>query len=157
MRPEHPEHYPQGFPKTVVSFLYTSGRRTGPSAPSDSTAVKGILPVLVAALMLLGGLGGTTAVAQTDGGRYSYDTRAQDEGARHAPGRGAGEGGVKLPSWAEPGRKAEGERQRERFRTNNGVPGQLPGGGSRNVPLGGLEWLILAGAGYGLFKLRENE
>ena len=24
------------------------------------------------------------------------------------------------------------------------------------VPLGGLEWLLLAGAGYGLFKLRDE-
>jgi hypothetical protein len=33
-----------------------------------------------------------------------------------------------------------------------------PGDPNRDrVPLGGLEWLILAGAGYGLFKLRDDE
>lgn len=156
MRTEHPEYYPQGFLKTVVSSLYTSGGPTRTSAASDPTTMKAILLVLAAALMLLGGLGGTAAVAQIDDGRYSYDTRARGGEQMHAPGRGAGDGGVKLPSWAEPGQKGQSERRRERFRTNDS-PGPIGGGGSRNVPLGGLEWLILAGAGYGLFKLRENE
>jgi hypothetical protein len=39
-------------------------------------------------------------------------------------------------------------------------PGSNCDGGddpTREVPLGGLEWLLLAGAGYGLFKLRDDE
>jgi hypothetical protein len=35
--------------------------------------------------------------------------------------------------------------------------GGLPPGGNREVPLGGLEWLLAAGAGYGFWKLRDNE
>lgn len=71
-----------------------------------------------------------------------------------------------LPSWAEPRTESSGsyggfsrdERQgkrraRDRAQTDN--PG-TPGDGNR-VPLGGLEWLLAAGAGYGFWKLREEE
>jgi hypothetical protein len=34
--------------------------------------------------------------------------------------------------------------------------GGLPGDGNK-VPLGGLEWLLAAGAGYGYWKLRDDE
>jgi hypothetical protein len=42
------------------------------------------------------------------------------------------------------------------MRTRNGpVIGKPPA--NRNVPLGGLEWLLLAGGGYAVWKLRRDE
>jgi len=68
--------------------------------------------------------------------------------------------GASLPSWAEPQRPAPSPSS----------PGGDPGLGSpvtadglgppdnpNRVPLGGMEWLILAGAGYGAFRLRKAE
>lgn len=58
-----------------------------------------------------------------------------------------------LPDWAEPQNHASDDpgsvqRPPEEFRTQDEGPTPPP------IPIGGLEWLIAAGAGYGLWKLR---
>jgi hypothetical protein len=71
-----------------------------------------------------------------------------------------------LPSWAEPlGSSASSQDTPEPFGSSVQPmgPGENPGGPGGNpdpgnpVPLGGLEWLLAAGAGYGFWKLREEE
>jgi hypothetical protein len=90
--------------------------------------------------------------------RQAPSTRRGHE--RSGPGR-VGD----LPSWAEPHTGsppshgpagAERRSGRGEASAQMGNPG-VPNPGSRNVPLGGLEWLLAAGAGYGFWKLREEE
>jgi hypothetical protein len=68
---------------------------------------------------------------------------------------------TELPEWARPQEPEghfsnQGEARQGGVQTKNGPPVDEPPA-NRNVPLGGLEWLILAGAGYGFFKLREDD
>jgi hypothetical protein len=61
-----------------------------------------------------------------------------------------------LPDWAEPRSSAANapiprSGPPEAFRTNDDDPPVPPA-----IPIGGLEWLIAAGAGYGLWKLRAT-
>lgn len=72
------------------------------------------------------------------------------------------QGPTDLPEWAEPrereNRSADlGQRRKRKVQINNCSQPGCPPAGNRNVPLGGLEWLILAGAGYGFFKLRKDD
>ena len=68
--------------------------------------------------------------------------------------------GSSLPTWAEPQRSSSFSSGRgngsslDAPATKNG-PG-LPDNPNR-VPLGGIEWLMLAGAGYGAFRLRKAD
>jgi len=60
-----------------------------------------------------------------------------------------------LPDWAEPRNDAadapsSAPRPPDEFRTQEEAPDPPP------IPIGGLEWLILAGAGYGAWKLRAT-
>lgn len=109
---------------------------------------------------LLGVKGGPVARAQS-----SVPSRHQ---ARPAPSRDRPASGVTdLPSWARPQGSSEGAtgrpgtREKRKsgegpgsVRSRNGPP--LPPAGNRNVPLGGLEWLLLAGGGYAVWKLRRD-
>jgi len=52
------------------------------------------------------------------------------------------------PSWGSAGERESG------VQTKDGPP--LPNDPNK-VPLGGIEWLLLAGAGYGVFRLRKAE
>jgi hypothetical protein len=61
-----------------------------------------------------------------------------------------------LPDWAEPRSSASTSPAPrsgppEAFRRNDEDPPVPP-----PIPIGGLEWLIAAGAGYGLWKLRAT-
>lgn len=64
-----------------------------------------------------------------------------------------------VPDWAAPSSAAESAAPRrspsrlQQMQTKN-PGGGLPGGGA--IPLGGLEWLLLAGGGYGWWKLRRE-
>ena len=60
-----------------------------------------------------------------------------------------------LPDWAEPQNHASDDpgsvqRPPEEFRTQDDGPTLPP------IPIGGLEWLIAMGVGYGLWKLRAT-
>lgn len=66
---------------------------------------------------------------------------------------------AQVPDWAESRTSSRSDR-RPRELEGDGMrtkgPG-TPGSGNPDIPLGGLEWLLLAGGGYGLWKLREND
>jgi len=66
--------------------------------------------------------------------------------------------GTALPAWAEPYRSPSDNPSR---RPDLGPPvtanGIGPPDNPNRVPLGGIEWLILAGAGYGAFRLRTSD
>jgi hypothetical protein len=70
--------------------------------------------------------------------------------------------GASLPPWAEPQRPSPPPpRSRPSGDPGLGSPvtanGLGPPDNPNRVPLGGMEWLILAGAGYGAFRLRKME
>lgn len=66
-----------------------------------------------------------------------------------------------LPDWAEPNESPRGvptTAQRNDDPPGPPCPGGNCGGGDdpgREVPLGGLEWLLAAGFGYGFWKLKD--
>jgi len=66
--------------------------------------------------------------------------------------------GSSLPHWAEP---RTGSSFSPGSRSDSDVPitknGLGPPDNPNRVPLGGIEWLVLAGAGYGVFRLRKAE
>lgn len=114
--------------------------------------------VAVLAMVLLGvsvlplssplGIEGGPQVACAQIGERSENSRQQ-----HRQGRSD------LPKWARPqerdsrfSERGEGRQGKVQTKDNPGI--EEPGS---RVPLGGLEWLILAGAGYGFFKLREDD
>jgi hypothetical protein len=99
--------------------------------------------------LLFSGFGTTSpAYAQMNSEQPSYERTQQSPG---------GSGSTNLPSWAEP-KTGEQQPKSERGGMRTRSPNDPPGDGAREpIPLGGLEWLILAGAGYGLFKLRDDE
>ena len=71
----------------------------------------------------------------------------------------SGQGSVDVPAWAEPSTGGQSSRGRASDRQQPSVRDGMRRKGfnpPEPVPLGGLEWLLLAGAGYGLFKLRGN-
>jgi hypothetical protein len=87
-----------------------------------------------------------TALAQASGPpAASYDFR--DRGTQNPSG-------TQLPNWAEPRSPSDDDpRQGEApARTRNQFPG--PADDPNRVPLGGLEWLLAAGLGYGVYRLR---
>lgn len=104
---------------------------------------------LVCAGILLGLMYTSPVQGQT------YGRSAQpDRHERTAPGRGADE----LPSWAEPSVSSRStyERGRSSAKEAKGAPPPPPPPPS-NVPVnGGLVWLMLAGAGYGVFRLSKE-
>lgn len=113
------------------------------------TAFLLLLPV-VPVVSPFGGDGASTAVYAQQRGTSMDERRIQ-------PQQNPRTGTSDLPDWAQPSettRRSTPSREDE-MRTRSGP--EIPGDGNRNVPLGGLEWLILAGAGYGLFKLRDEE
>ena len=79
------------------------------------------------------------------------------------PGARPSSSAENLPEWASPSQGERSAREQDggmRTKVGPPCPGSNCSGGNdptREVPLGGLEWLILAGAGYGLFKLRDEE
>jgi hypothetical protein len=87
-----------------------------------------------------------TALAQASRSpAASYDFR--DRGAQNLSG-------TQLPDWAEPRSPSDDDsRQGEApARTRNQFLG--PADDPNRVPLGGLEWLLAAGLGYGAYRLR---
>ena len=62
--------------------------------------------------------------------------------------------GTQLPDWAKPRSPSDDDsRQGEApARTRNQFPGLADD--PNRVPLGGLEWLLAAGLGYGAYRLR---
>lgn len=67
------------------------------------------------------------------------------------------ESGSSLPAWAEPrpssSPASNGPVHPDMpITTMNGPPDN-----PNRVPLGGIEWLILAGAGYGIFRLKKSD
>lgn len=110
-------------------------------------------------LLLVGTLAAGPAHAQIDEGARStrYERRAVPDPARRGQADGANRSrSTDLPSWAEPSVPSS---PRESFRTRT-PPGPGGGGGAdptrEQVPLGGLEWLLLAGGGYAVWKLRRD-
>lgn len=105
-------------------------------------------------LVLLAFLWGTHA----NRGWAQLDANRSGPGIEQREGAGARShsSGTELPEWAAPSRASRSEQggQQDQMRARMTDP---PGDPDRDkVPLGGLEWLLLAGAGYGLFKLREE-
>jgi len=62
---------------------------------------------------------------------------------------------TRLPAWAEPGVPSP-ERGRGMGARTQMNPASTPDNPSR-VPLGGLEWLLAAGLGYGAYRLRGSQ
>jgi len=91
----------------------------------------------------------TTARAQVDRPpAASYDFK--ERGSQNPSG-------TQLPDWAEPQSSVDDEFPWREAPTR--TPNQLNGMGfpedpRRNIPLGGLEWLLAAGLGYGAYRLR---
>lgn len=85
---------------------------------------------------------------------------AQSSDGGHAPAMkppGSVSGSSSLPAWAEPRPSSSPASDRPfnpdaPITTMNGPPDN-----PNRVPLGGIEWLILAGAGYGIFRLRRTD
>jgi len=142
---------PTLFPHTPRPVRFISNLihidRAGSTARRPVTA-------LVAALILL-----TTHVSPvTAQSERGYETPPSvPQTVQRGPDAPAG---ASLPPWAEPQRPSPSPSS----------PGDDPGLGSpvtanglgppdnpNRVPLGGMEWLILAGAGYGAFRLRKAE
>jgi len=105
-------------------------------------------------ILLIGQAAPAPAAAQSERGYEAPSSVTQTERGPDAPA------GSALPSWAEP----------QRLSPSPSSPSGDPGLGSpvtanglgppdnpNRVPLGGMEWLILAGAGYGAFRLRKAE
>ena len=90
------------------------------------------------------------SVAHGQKGGYGQDRMEQ-----RAP---SGQGSADLPAWAEPSTGGPSNRGRASDRQQPSVEEEMRRkfNPPEPVPLGGLEWLLLAGAGYGLFKLRGN-
>jgi hypothetical protein len=106
------------------------------------------LPKLLLILIALGMAVGPPDPASAQG---SPHTRPEIE---HYP-ETRSQSATKLPAWAEPSegsaRRSEmPNRQRNWAQTSDDPPGAIPPG----VPLGGLEWLLAAGLGYGAYRLR---
>ena len=114
-----------------------------PPRPWVSLIVAGLILGLVAAMSA------SPAVAQI-GGEADRDRLDAQEQA---------EPSVRLPSWAEP------NEQRLTPRGSSGPEISSPGmqmnqpnnpPNPDRVPLGGLEWLVAAGIGYGVLRLRKG-
>ena len=114
-----------------------------PPRPWVSLIVAGLILGLVAAMSA------SPAVAQI-GGEADRDRLDAQEQA---------EPSVRLPSWAEP----NGQQLSPRAGSRPEI--QSPGGRTNDigtepnpdrVPLGGLEWLVAAGIGYGVLRLRKG-
>lgn len=86
----------------------------------------------------------------------SYEQRDHRTPSYEAPSSGSS---PSIPDWAEP---AEPAPTNQSVQPNVGppCPGGNCGGGEdptrEEIPLGGLEWLLAAGFGYGFWKLREE-
>jgi hypothetical protein len=122
------------------------------SRASSAVATGGALirHLVVAALIVLGAglMAAPVAQAQTSFPRHNPPPEES------SPYRGQDRGSdlERLPSWAEP--QAPERKRREpngqgSIATNGFNPPEPP-----PVPLGGLEWLLAAGLGYGAYRLR---
>lgn len=85
-------------------------------------------------------------------GQSSYDDGPAP--AMKPPGSASGSS---LPAWAEPRPRSSPASDGPVYpdapiTTMNGPPDN-----PNRVPLGGIEWLILAGAGYGIFRLKKSD
>ena len=93
------------------------------------------------------------AIAQPEHGGYEPPS-SSPEAVQRGP---EGPAGASLPPWAEPQRPSphssspNGDPGLGSPVTTNGIG---PPDNPNRVPLGGIEWLMLAGAGYGIFRLR---
>ena len=125
------------------SSTASASQTARPPRPWVSFLLAGLILGLVAAMSA------SPAVAQI--GRADRGSRldAQEQA----------EPSVRLPSWAEP----NGQRPTARAPTQPefSSPGMQtndigPEPNPNRVPLGGLEWLIAAGIGYGVLRLRKG-
>jgi hypothetical protein len=120
------------------------------ASPAVATGGALIRHLVVAALIVLGAGLITAPVAQAQTSFPRHNPSPEES----SPYRGQDRGSdlERLPSWAEP-QAPERERREPngqgRTATNGVNPGE-PG----TVPLGGLEWLLAAGLGYGVYRLR---
>jgi hypothetical protein len=100
-------------------------------------------------------------------GRAQFETRRGDQGVEQRADRETrpNPSAAQVPEWASPstGSRSDQGRADGELRTKVGpCEPQDPSCGDGEdptkepIPLGGLEWLLLAGAGYGLFKLRDE-
>jgi hypothetical protein len=112
--------------------------------PTTVLAAAGVVAVLLLAISLL-------AVPQAEAQQRHSDfgsTRSmQVEPDRNRPS------GTRLPAWAEPGAPSP-ERGRDLGPQTQMNPADMPDNPSR-VPLSGIEWLLVAGLGYGAYRLRD--
>jgi hypothetical protein len=140
-----------------MSILNASAARmrTGLSPEGRSVAAWIVILLLLGTSPLASryGLDAGAAHAQID--RHEPDRARESAIDRPSSGSRA----TDLPGWARPqerGRRSTGE-------TSPGLGGvqprtePIPPGANRNVPLGGLEWLFLAGAGYAVYRLRGED
>ena len=114
-----------------------------------ATLMKGGLLLALLTLLWSGGADRGWAQLDTNRGGPGIEQREESEARSQSPA-------TDLPGWAAPSQESRSRKERQdQMRTKMDPP---PGDPNRDrVPLGGLEWLILAGAGYGLFKLRDDE
>ena len=93
------------------------------------------------------------AIAQPEQGGYEPPSSSP----RTVQGGPDGPAGASLPPWAEP-QHASSYSPNPSSDLGPGSPvttnGLGPPDNPNRVPLGGIEWLMLAGAGYGAFRLR---
>jgi hypothetical protein len=61
--------------------------------------------------------------------------------------------GTRLPTWAEPGAPSPERGRGMGPQTQMNPPG--PPDNPSRVPLSGIEWLLVAGLGYGTYRLRH--
>ena len=118
-----------------------------------------LLTVSLSCLLLLG----SAAHAQSSGYDQSNGYDQSPSIQESSPGASRG---TSLPEWAEPGARSNRDQSSHGGRSDldgrQGAGAQFqtkdlgPPGNPSKVPLSGLEWLLLAGAGYGFFKLRED-
>jgi hypothetical protein len=98
-------------------------------------------------------------------GPSSFVAAAQAQSAPHdrAPQGADGErrGSSRLPEWAEPRARSSHSRPSGPPDANEPPSVQAKGLGDTppnpdRVPLGGLEWLVVMGVGYGIVRLRRE-
>lgn len=104
----------------------------------------------------------TTSAQLRDPGERTRSGPAWERQQQRKSRRESGSGAVGLPSWARPSTgdrsgRVGGESREPRLHEAPGGVGTDDFNPPEPVPLGGLEWLLAAGAGYGFWRLREDE
>lgn len=122
---------------------------------------RGVLPILVALLFVAMMVGGHEVHAQvqvsTDWADRDRRTDRSEERRSASTTRGVQPGG-EVPDWAEARADrdvARDPRAEPTVRPKN-PGGGLPGGGNRNVPLGGIGGILVVGLGYGIWRIRTG-